>query len=209
MDSDRKLLAIKLLHTIIWAVFAGCIVLIPLFVHRGDLRAAVLLIGIVLVEVAVIAVNRGRCPLTPIAARYTTDRRPNFDIFLPAWLARYNKVIFGAWFVAGVAYAAVVASGNGGAGCATASPASLRQLSSASDLSEARRLGLQGEAGIEVLVGISGNEAHVAEAVLVRSSGSPLLDRAAMYAVRYSTFQPATCDGLPVPGKVVVNVPLP
>ena len=35
--------------------------------------------------------------------RYTDDRRVNFDIFLPVWLARYNKLIFGALFVAGVA----------------------------------------------------------------------------------------------------------
>jgi hypothetical protein len=29
-----------------------------------------------------------RCPLTGIAARYTDDRRDNFDIYLPPWLAR-------------------------------------------------------------------------------------------------------------------------
>lgn len=46
--------------------------------------------------------NRGRCPLTTIAARYTDDRRDNFDIYLPLWLARYNKVIFGSLFGVGL-----------------------------------------------------------------------------------------------------------
>jgi hypothetical protein len=38
-----------------------------------------------------------------VAARYTPDRQDNFDIYLPLWLARHNKLIFGAAYVAGVA----------------------------------------------------------------------------------------------------------
>jgi hypothetical protein len=40
-----------------------------------------------------------------VAARYTDDRQDNFDIYLPLWLARYNKQVFGALFVIGAAYA--------------------------------------------------------------------------------------------------------
>ena len=105
MTPGRRLFAIKLFHTVVWAVFAGCIVAIPFAVHAGRMRWAALLIGIVMAEVLVIALNRGSCPLTPIAARYTADRRPNFDIFLPAWLARYNKLIFGALFALALVYA--------------------------------------------------------------------------------------------------------
>jgi hypothetical protein len=65
---------------------------------------ALLLIGIVMVEIAILAFNRMRCPLTAIAARYTSDRRDNFDIYLPLWVARYNKQIFGTLFGAGVLY---------------------------------------------------------------------------------------------------------
>jgi hypothetical protein len=36
-----------------------------------------------------------------MAARYTDDRADNFDIYLPLWLARYNKHVFGFLFVAG------------------------------------------------------------------------------------------------------------
>ena len=42
-----------------------------------------------------------------LAARYTDDRRANFDIYLPVWLARYNKHVFGPLYVAGVVFAAV------------------------------------------------------------------------------------------------------
>ena len=57
--------------------------------------------GLVWLECAVLAVNRCRCPLTDVAARHTADRQDNFDIFLPVWLARHNKTIFGTLFVAG------------------------------------------------------------------------------------------------------------
>ncbi len=56
---------------------------------------------LVFIECLVLAVNRLRCPLTDVAARYTDDRAENFDIYLPLWLARYNKHIFGTLFVAG------------------------------------------------------------------------------------------------------------
>jgi hypothetical protein len=59
-------------------------------------------IAIVLVEVLVILFNDGHCPLTPVAARYTSDRRDNFDIYLPEWLARRNKLVFGAIYFCGV-----------------------------------------------------------------------------------------------------------
>jgi len=99
---DRRLRAIKFLHTLVWAGFAGCIVAIPVLALQERFRLAALLALIVLGEVIVLAINRWRCPLTPIAARYTEDRRANFDIYLPEWLARYNKEIFGPLYLAGV-----------------------------------------------------------------------------------------------------------
>ena len=62
------------------------------------------MIAAVAVEVVILALNRMRCPLTNVAERYTDDRRDNFDIYLPLWLARYNKQIFGTLFVAGIVY---------------------------------------------------------------------------------------------------------
>jgi len=104
---DRRLRAIKLLHTAVWAGFAGCIVAIPVLTLQARFRLAAVLALVVFGEVVVLAVNRWRCPLTPIAARYTTDRRANFDIYLPEWLARYNKEIFGPLYLAGVIFLVV------------------------------------------------------------------------------------------------------
>lgn len=100
-ERDR-LRAIKLLHTVIWAFFAGSIVAIPFLAWTGRSTGAVVLSGLVLVECLVVLFNRWRCPLTDIAARYTDDRRDNFDIYLPEWLARHNKTIFGALYVVGL-----------------------------------------------------------------------------------------------------------
>lgn len=96
---------IKLLHTAVWAFFVACIVLLPVAAHAGRFGWAAGLAGFVLLEVLVLAANRWRCPLTGVAARHTADRRDNFDIFLPVWLARHNKTIFGSLFLAGLAYA--------------------------------------------------------------------------------------------------------
>jgi hypothetical protein len=52
----------------------------------------------VLFEVLILAFNKFKCPLTGIAARYTSDRKDNFDIYLPLWLTRYNKEIFSALY---------------------------------------------------------------------------------------------------------------
>jgi hypothetical protein len=94
-----QLTVIKLLHTVVWAVMAACVLAIPVVGYGRQFRWAAVLTAIMIGECAVLAANRGRCPLTDWAARYTTDRAANFDIYLPAWLARHNKVIFGTLFV--------------------------------------------------------------------------------------------------------------
>jgi len=85
--ASARLRAIKLAHTAVWAGFAGCIVAIPAL--AGQYRFVV------------------AAALTAVAAQFTDDRRANFDIYLPEWLARYNKHVFGPLFVAGVVFAAV------------------------------------------------------------------------------------------------------
>jgi hypothetical protein len=94
---------VKLLHTLVWALLAGCVIAIPVFAWFDHDAEAVALILVVLVEVLVLIVNGGHCPLTAVSARYTLDRRDNFDIYLPEWLARYNKLIFGSIYLFGVA----------------------------------------------------------------------------------------------------------
>lgn len=47
--------------------------------------------------------NGMRCPPTGVAAQFTEERRDNFDIDLPEWLARRNKTVFGLLYVVGIA----------------------------------------------------------------------------------------------------------
>ena len=101
----RALVAVKLLHTFAWVFFVGCIVALPLAAWRAEFGVAAWLAAIVMVEVVVLAANRWACPLTAVAARYTHERAPNFDIYLPSWLARWNKHIFGPLYVAGLVFA--------------------------------------------------------------------------------------------------------
>lgn len=105
-EQVRQLRLVKVAHTAVWAFFAACVLGIPVAAARGDFRTAGLLIACVAAEslVLVLVFNRMRCPLTDVAARYTADRRDNFDIYLPEWLARYNKHIFGSLFVIGVVW---------------------------------------------------------------------------------------------------------
>jgi hypothetical protein len=101
MGDKNMLVVIKVAHTVIWAIMAGSIVALPVTAWRRRFGWAAILSALILVECVVLALNGGRCPLTDWAARYTRERGAAFDIYLPNWLARYNKVIFGSLFIAG------------------------------------------------------------------------------------------------------------
>lgn len=103
-ESGSFLTLIKVAHTIVWVFFVACIAAIWIFAARGEFSDAALSIGIVLAEIVVLALNDWKCPLTAVAARHTEDRRANFDIYLPRWLARHNKSIFGTLYLAGIAF---------------------------------------------------------------------------------------------------------
>jgi type III secretory pathway component EscS len=108
MPSEARhnaLVRVKVAHTVVWAAVVGCILAIPVAAWRGHHRTAGWLAGIVAVQAGVLIFNRWVCPLTTLAARYTDDRRANFDIYLPEWLAQYNKLIFGALYIAGGTFA--------------------------------------------------------------------------------------------------------
>lgn len=101
----RKLRAVRSVHTIVWMAFVACIAGIPLGAWQDRYTLALVLFGVVALEVLMLLLNGRRCPLTAIGARYTNDCSPNFDIYLPVWLARHNQLIFGALYLAGSAYA--------------------------------------------------------------------------------------------------------
>jgi hypothetical protein len=61
------IVAIKLLHTVVWCFFVICIGGIWVAAAQKRFVWGAGLTGIVLVECAVLAINRGRCPLTGLA----------------------------------------------------------------------------------------------------------------------------------------------
>jgi hypothetical protein len=93
------LVAIKVVHTVVWAVLAGIIVALPFLAWQGAFRWTAILSVLIVVEGVVLLANGWRCPMTDLAAKYTDDRSPSFDIYMPNWLARHNKTIFTALFL--------------------------------------------------------------------------------------------------------------
>ena len=102
-DNNRKLFLIRLVHTLIWIFF---VLVIGYILYAGIFDAlgiwVWLAIGSIILEGVILKLNHGSCPLTPIATRYTSRIDDSFDIFLPNWLAKHNKIIFGSISFLGV-----------------------------------------------------------------------------------------------------------
>jgi hypothetical protein len=89
---------IKIVHTAVWAFMVACILALPVLGYQRRFGATAAVFGIVLIETVVLIANGWTCPITSFAARYSKNRHDNFDIYLPVWLARHNKIIFGVLF---------------------------------------------------------------------------------------------------------------
>jgi len=99
----KKLIMIKLIHTIIWLIFVTAIMYVCYAGAFNKVNKLVwYCIGAVLLECIVLLINKWKCPLTSIAGKYTNNRSNNFDIFLPEWLAKYNKILFSIIFIVGL-----------------------------------------------------------------------------------------------------------
>jgi hypothetical protein len=105
-----RLRLVKLLHTVVWVFFVAAIMAVWVFSWQRNFTGALWMIALVGVEVMVLLLNDWHCPLTPLAASFSDPnesnepRRANFDIYLPEWLARRNKLVFGFLYGAGVAF---------------------------------------------------------------------------------------------------------
>ncbi len=103
MNTALKLFLVKLFHTAIWVFFVTVIFYILYCGLANRITIYTLIaVGLVVVEGLVLLVFGGRCPLTIVARHYSDSDRDNFDIFLPIWLARYNKLIFTTLYVVGL-----------------------------------------------------------------------------------------------------------
>jgi len=90
-----KLVFIKIIHTLIW-VFFNIVLFYLLYVVLTNEIGKWVWIGLTCIaaEGIVLLVFKYKCPLTLIARRYSSSEKDNFDIYLPNWLAKYNKLIY-------------------------------------------------------------------------------------------------------------------
>lgn len=103
MTKQNKLLLIKLIHTLIWLFFVIVIFYILYSGISNNINAYTWIgIGLIVTEGIVLLIFKMFCPLTLLARNYSDSKKENFDIFLPNWLAKYNKLIFTTIFGIGV-----------------------------------------------------------------------------------------------------------
>jgi hypothetical protein len=95
-----KLVTIKIIHTIIWLFFNVVLFYMAYAVIVNKIDKYVWIgIALILGEGIVLVVFNKICPLTIIARKYSDSNKDNFDIYLPNWLAKYNKLIYTSFFI--------------------------------------------------------------------------------------------------------------
>ena len=95
MNPETKLVLVKILHTLIW-IFLNLVIFYMLYAVIVDKIDKWLWIGysLIVLEGITLLAFKFSCPLTIIARKYSDSDKDNFDIYLPNWLAKYNKQIY-------------------------------------------------------------------------------------------------------------------
>ena len=95
MSDKTKLILIKLLHTTIWLFFNVVIfyLLYAVLINKID-KWVWICLGLIVLEGLVLILFKRVCPVTLMARKYSDSTKPNFDIYLPGWLAKYNQLIY-------------------------------------------------------------------------------------------------------------------
>lgn len=95
MTAGSKLTLIKTVHTAIWVFYNIVIFYLLYAVIAGKIDKWIWIgLGLFLFEAIVLLIFKMKCPLTIIARRYSNSDKDNFDIYIPNWLARHNKMIY-------------------------------------------------------------------------------------------------------------------
>ncbi len=103
MPVKNKLVITKMIHTLIWMCFVSAIFYVLYCGITGRITCVTWAsIGLVLIEGIILLIFRMQCPLTYVARRYSDSQKDNFDIYLPNWIAKYNKRIFTTIYVIGL-----------------------------------------------------------------------------------------------------------
>ena len=95
MKSETKLTLIKIIHTLIWLLFNFVIfyMLYAAVVNKLDVWLWIGY-GIIFLEGITLVIFKSFCPVTVLARKYSNSTKDNFDIYLPNWLAKHNKLIY-------------------------------------------------------------------------------------------------------------------
>jgi hypothetical protein len=100
VNNQQKLTTIKIIHTLIWLFFNVVLLYMAYAVVMDKIDRYVWIgIALIILEGLVLLLFRKMCPLTIMARNYSDSRKDNFDIYLPNWLARYNKLIYTTFFI--------------------------------------------------------------------------------------------------------------
>jgi hypothetical protein len=92
---ETNLTLIKIVHTLIWLFFNFVIFYMLYAVINNKLDVWLWLgYGLIGLEGIILLIFNKMCPLTIMARKYSSSQKHNFDIYLPEWLAKYNKQIY-------------------------------------------------------------------------------------------------------------------
>ncbi len=95
MTNHTKLITIKIVHTVIWIFFNVVIFYMFYALTFGEIDFRLWIVyALIGFEVIILLFFKFFCPLTIMARKYSDSNKKNFDIYLPEWLARYNKQIY-------------------------------------------------------------------------------------------------------------------
>jgi hypothetical protein len=95
MKSETKLVAVKLIHTLIWLFFNVVIFYMLYAAIRDEISIWFWIgLGLIFLEGLTLLAFKFFCPLTLVARKYSNSTKDNFDIYLPNWLAKYTKLIY-------------------------------------------------------------------------------------------------------------------
>ena len=95
MDSNTKLIFIKVIHTLIW-IFFNFVIFYMLYAAIANKIDIWLWIGygLIMLEGIALLTFKLQCPLTLMARKYSNSTEDNFAIYLPNWLSKYTMLIY-------------------------------------------------------------------------------------------------------------------
>jgi hypothetical protein len=100
MKNNSKLILVKIIHTLVWLFFNVVLFYMAYAVIINKIDKFIWIgIGLIVLEGIVLMLFNKMCPLTVIARKYSDSTKDNFDIYLPNWLAKWNKLIYTTLFV--------------------------------------------------------------------------------------------------------------